>query len=458
MTAVARPRAWDEPLPTAPEEELLPHVPTGSETADAHVAPDARVALVRIAIVVVLIAVSTMAVREVLLSRFDQEVETSLVEQVERLRSLARSDDPATGRPFGTDTGAIFDAYLATNDVADDEAVYTIVAARPYKSSPDAPADLLDDPELVDQWANLERPERRTVSTPVGSARTLAIPLRHDSRTAGVAIVAAFTEQERGEVEDRVREIAFLVGLVLLVVSLLVWSRRTGTPAQAPRPAERPAAALLPVAPIPFAEARPVTEPVPVVEPDPVSEPVPVVAPPLQAAEDIPPPADPPAMHTLANVTDHAETTAASSELHLAVVDLSELADRVYDKARATGEREWVLEETSPPEQQFVLADAESLSEAMRTIASDAASHTAPGDRITLGVVLRDDELRLWMHDDGTGNPSSWHRLYTRFGGGNVFATVMPIARAHGGRFDVVGAPGRGATFTIVIPTEPVPA
>jgi signal transduction histidine kinase len=170
------------------------------------------------------------------------------------------------------------------------------------------------------------------------------------------------------------------------------------------------------------------------------------------------PPDESPEVYTLANLTEQpAAPAAASSALHLDLVDLSELADRVLDKARATGERDWVLEETSPPEQLFVLADAESLSDAMQTIASDAASHTAPGDRITLGVVLRENELRLWMHDDGTGNSSSWQRLYTRFGGDNMFAAVTPIARAHGGRVDVVGAPGRGATFTIVIPTEPVP-
>jgi hypothetical protein len=420
-------------------------------------APHTRVALVRVAIVVVLIAVSTMAVREVLLSRFDHDVETSLVERVERLRRLARSDDPATGRPFGTDTGAIFDAYLATNAEAGDEAVYTIVAARPYKSSPDAPADLLDDRALVDHWANLARPERRTVSTPAGSARTLAVPLRHDSRTTGVAVVAAFTEQERGEVEDRVREIAFVTGLVLLVLFLLAWSRRPSAPGRASLPAEAPATVLPPVEPIAVAEPTPVTEPDAVVEPNPVTRTT-RIAPVLPSrADEIPPPSDSPEVHTLANLTDLPETAAASADLHLAVVDLCELADRVYDKARATGERDWVLEETSPPEQQFVLADAESLSEAMETIASDAASHTAPGDRITLGVVLRDHELRLWMHDDGTGSPSSWHRLYTRFAGEHVFATVTPIARAHGGRFDVVGAPGRGATFTIVIPTEPVP-
>jgi hypothetical protein len=414
-------------------------------------APSTRVALVRIAIVVVLIAASTLAVREVLLSRFDHEVETSLVERVESLRSLARSDDPSTGRAFGTDTGAIFDAYLAASDVADDEAVYTIVAGRPYKSSPDAPAGLLDDRELVEHWSNLARPERRSVSTAAGSAQVLAVPLRHDSSTAGVAVVAEFTARARGEVEDRVRAVAFVTGVVLLAFSVLAWSRGPGAPSPA-RHAERAGeigARTEPTLVVPVAAGAPIVpDSGDIDDTDQIDH----------IARSGDPPDESPEVYTLANLTEQpAAPAAASSALHLDLVDLSELADRVLDKARATGERDWVLEETSPPEQLFVLADAESLSDAMQTIASDAASHTAPGDRITLGVVLRENELRLWMHDDGTGNSSSWQRLYTRFGGDNMFAAVTPIARAHGGRVDVVGAPGRGATFTIVIPTEPVP-
>lgn len=71
------------------------------------------------------------------------------------------------------------------------------------------------------------------------------------------------------------------------------------------------------------------------------------------------------------------------------------------------------------------------------------------------------------MADDGPGiHEDDQERIVERFargsstsrgseGAGLGLAIVKAIAEAHGGRLQLVSTPGRGATFTLVVPTAP---
>jgi signal transduction histidine kinase len=86
---------------------------------------------------------------------------------------------------------------------------------------------------------------------------------------------------------------------------------------------------------------------------------------------------------------------------------------------------------------------------------------------IAIGTSLAEGEARLWVRDTGLGIPvPDQARIFARFrrgagaqrlyrGGGLGLAIVKAIAEAHGGRVDLVSRPGKGSTFTIVIPQRP---
>ena len=74
---------------------------------------------------------------------------------------------------------------------------------------------------------------------------------------------------------------------------------------------------------------------------------------------------------------------------------------------------------------------------------------------------------RLWVRDEGPGiPPDDQERIFGRYdarqrardGTGLGLSIVEAIAEAHGGRVMLDSRQGLGATFTIVIPAEPVAA
>ena len=72
--------------------------------------------------------------------------------------------------------------------------------------------------------------------------------------------------------------------------------------------------------------------------------------------------------------------------------------------------------------------------------------------------------MRLSVADDGPGiGRGDSRRIFGRFERGRTEAPgtglglylVEEVARAHGGRVDLVTAEGRGSTFTLVLPARP---
>jgi signal transduction histidine kinase len=145
-------------------------------------------------------------------------------------------------------------------------------------------------------------------------------------------------------------------------------------------------------------------------------------------------------------------------------IDLDELAEELLGKARSLAPRDWSLEPVAPGR---IVADRQRLTQAMMNLAANAVQHTQPGDRISLGGSLVNGRARLWVRDRGPGVAAEdAERIFERFaragdgprpeeGAGLGLAIVRAIAEAHSGRVELASRLGHGATFTIVIPTEP---
>ena len=143
------------------------------------------------------------------------------------------------------------------------------------------------------------------------------------------------------------------------------------------------------------------------------------------------------------------------------LVDVASLTTDMFDKVARLGDRDFVVE--SVAEVQAIL-DPQRITQTMVALADNACRYTDSGGRIGLGSRVERGWLRFWITDSGPGvSDEDRLRIFQRFarggaadrrsdGAGLGLAIVHAIAVAHGGDVLLDGAPGRGSTFSVVLP------
>jgi signal transduction histidine kinase len=108
--------------------------------------------------------------------------------------------------------------------------------------------------------------------------------------------------------------------------------------------------------------------------------------------------------------------------------------------------------------------DGEAVRRAVLNLLDNAVAHGREGGRVEASAAGGDGEVRLSVADDGPGiGRADERRIFGRFERGRTDAPgtglglylVEQVARAHGGRVDLVTAEGRGSTFTLALPPRP---
>lgn len=152
-----------------------------------------------------------------------------------------------------------------------------------------------------------------------------------------------------------------------------------------------------------------------------------------------------------------------------APADVPALTLDIESKAQMLGDREWQLMEVA---EGTADVDTQRVTQAVLQLATNAVTHTRPGDTIQLGSSYVDTDgrrmLRLWVRDTGPGvAPEDIEQIFERFNRGHHVATenrpdrpgaglglsiVRAIADAHHGSAWVTSALGEGATFGIDLP------
>ncbi|RYE92288.1 MAG: two-component sensor histidine kinase [Myxococcales bacterium] len=156
----------------------------------------------------------------------------------------------------------------------------------------------------------------------------------------------------------------------------------------------------------------------------------------------------------------------------MAPVDLRTLLDDAVNAYAPLRERRQVtLDIRVQPSLDSVVADAGALKDALVNLLSNAYKYGGEPPTVRVWARETDDDVLISVSDNGHGIDRREHkRIFEKFyriddrlarereGSGLGLAIVTHVLRAHGGRIDLDSAPGRGSTFTLVLPRRSRPA
>jgi len=450
-----------------------------------------RVLVSFLALLVVSTAASVLVLRQVLMSRIGDQVERELTAEIESLDDVSALGDPRDGSQF-SNVGELFDAFLSRTAAPADGAVVTFVGGEPYDAKVSDPAEAVL-AESFDDLATVSEPTTGAHETPLGESRYIAIPVTIGDST-GVLVAASLTASERDQVESAVRIAIGVSIVVLLLASLFIWlaAGRAIAPLNAlsrtaRKISETDFSSRIPVRgsdeiavlgrtfngmldrlETAFADQKDFLSDVS----HELRTPITVIRGHVETLGDSPEER----AEAIAVIQDELDRMSRYVDdllllvkaprpdfLRIGPIDLDLFTHDLFAKARSLGDRDWRLDGTGVG---LVVADQQRLTQAVMNLASNAVEHTGAGDSIWIGSSMVEGRVRLWVRDEGPGiPPDDQERIFGRYERGNGgdgtglgLSIVEAIAEAHGGRVLLDSRQGLGATFTIVIPAEPVAA
>ena len=168
------------------------------------------------------------------------------------------------------------------------------------------------------------------------------------------------------------------------------------------------------------------------------------------------------------NILDFSRIEAGRKEYRFAPTDVGRVVVDVVDAYRFQIEQNgFELEVRVADDLPEVSADKEALGQALLNLVNNAIKYTRDGKYLRLDVSRRGDEVRVAVTDRGIGIAKAEHKkIFDKFyraedslvhetkGSGLGLPLVRHIMEAHGGSVEVESAPGKGSTFTLVLPVK----
>ena len=167
----------------------------------------------------------------------------------------------------------------------------------------------------------------------------------------------------------------------------------------------------------------------------------------------------------IGQAVEMAQFDAAAVTLHRREQDVQELVDTTLEEMQSLIRRRQVavhVESGIPA----VSMDRELVRRALRHLIENAVRYSPPGSAIFLSVKRDDYRLLIEVADQGPGiDPAEQPFVFDKFfrgrqsrssqkGTGMGLAIAKAIMEAHGGGITLSSSPGRGASFTLWLPTE----
>ena len=471
-----------------PEPESgIPAIVRGVRITEHGVLGDVRTRA--IAFFLILLAASTAAsllvLREVLMSRIDDEVDRELATQVESLRGLADSgvDSSLSGNLERT-----FNAFLDRERPPDAGFLTTFIDGRPFRSEPPAaPA------EALRSFGTIKAPQDGHIQLPTGELRFVAVPVS-TPESSGVLVAAKSLDHDRERVGEAVQIAAGVSIVIMLLASLFIWLAAGRTVA----PLRELARMTRRITETDLSErlnvrgdgeiahlGRTYNEMLDRLESafadqaefladvgHELRTPITIIRGNLETLSN-----DPAErreaqaviedeLQRMTRLVDDLLLLARSGRpdfLRVEPLDLDLFTHELFAKARKLGVRRWLVDGA---EAGLIHADPHRLTSAVMNLAQNAVRHTRGDEAIALGSEISDGYAKLWVRDEGEGIQEQQHeRIFERFAGtgasgaeaagsGLGLAIVRAVAEAHGGYVELESEPSSGSRFTIVLPTS----
>jgi PAS domain S-box-containing protein len=164
------------------------------------------------------------------------------------------------------------------------------------------------------------------------------------------------------------------------------------------------------------------------------------------------------------NLLDASRLQAGGLKLQFTYLDLPSMAEQVVEKFRPQTQRH-TLSTDFPSNFPPVRGDYERIREVLSNLIGNAIKYSPNGGQIRVGGAVEQDEVRVWVSDEGIGIPATeQERIFDRFtrvdssltrqmpGAGLGLFLVKSVVEAHGGRVWVDSRPGQGSTFSFTLP------
>jgi signal transduction histidine kinase len=166
------------------------------------------------------------------------------------------------------------------------------------------------------------------------------------------------------------------------------------------------------------------------------------------------------------NILDFSRIEAGRKEYRLAPTNVGRIVASVLETYRFQIEQQgFTLEEAVAPDLPLVEADGEALTQALLNLVNNAIKYSRDDKHILVEARRDGASVRLSVRDRGIGvaKPEQ-KKIFDKFyraedslvhetkGSGLGLSLVRHIAEAHGGSVEVESAPGKGSTFTLLLP------
>jgi signal transduction histidine kinase len=181
------------------------------------------------------------------------------------------------------------------------------------------------------------------------------------------------------------------------------------------------------------------------------------------------------ATRRLTTMVDHLISDAMADAFDISIrrepVDIAGLVSEVADANQPLAANKQQTITVSAPPNFVTMCDADRMREAIDNLVSNAIKYSPIGGKIAVLVTREQNSTVIRIADEGAGlSPEDLGRLFGRFqrlsakptagesSTGLGLSIVKRIIDMHGGRVTAESAgPGRGSTFTVILPATDVP-